>query len=217
MSMDGTEPALVLTGVGKSIGGRALVAGISLAIARGQIHALLGPNGSGKTTLLRLIAGIWPVDTGSIERHHGPPHRIGYVPQRFGLYDELTVRENLNFQAQMRGGDLMPIEQAEREFDLAGFAMRRAGTLSGGQRQRLLLAAALLHRPTLVLCDEPTTALDRASRSDLWALLRREARAGTTVVLTTHEEADTQACDTVTQLQDGRIVVAPSGAHGCAQ
>jgi ABC-2 type transport system ATP-binding protein len=213
MSMGTPEPALVLTGVGKTIGRRAVLADISLTIPRGQIHGLLGPNGSGKTTLLRLLAGIWRVDSGSIERWHGPQERIGYVPQRFGLYDDLTVRENLRFQAQMRGSGPVAIEDAERQFDLGGLARQRAATLSGGQRQRLLLAAALLHRPTLVLCDEPTTALDRAARSDLWALLRRAARAGTTVVVTTHEEADARECDAITQLQDGRIAGVGAAAH----
>jgi ABC-2 type transport system ATP-binding protein len=198
--------ALILTGVSKRIGSRSAVAGISLSIHSGRIHGLLGPNGSGKTTLLRLLGGILQADNGSIERRHGPADRIGYVPQRFCLYDELTVSENLRFQARMRGADATAVEDAESKFDLRELGSRRAATLSGGQRQRLLIAAALLFRPTLVLFDEPTTALDSASRTELWAMLRREAQIGVTIVLSTHEEADARECDAVTRLQDGRIV-----------
>jgi ABC-2 type transport system ATP-binding protein len=208
MSTDAPErpAALILTGVSKRLGSRSALADISLSIHCGRIHGLLGPNGSGKTTLLRLLGGILQADNGSIERRHGPADRIGYVPQRFCLYDELTVRENLRFQARMRGADARAVEDAESKFDLRELGSRRAATLSGGQRQRLLIAAALIFRPTLVLFDEPTTALDSASRSQLWALLRRETQIGATVVLSTHEDADARECDAVTRIQDGRIV-----------
>jgi len=178
---------------------------------------LMGPNGSGKTTLLRILASILGSDTGRIERHHGPQERIGYVPQRFCLYDELTVRENLRFQASMRGVGAAAVAEAERRFELGVLSMRRAATLSGGQRQRLLIAAAFMHRPTLILCDEPTTALDPAARGGLWALLRRESRTGTTVVLTTHEEADARECDDITRLQDGRIAASQAAAAAPAR
>lgn len=206
MSTDALEsPALILANVGKRIGARSILADISMSIRRGQIHGLMGPNGSGKTTLLRILAGFLGFDSGRIERHHGALERIGYVSQRFCLYDELTVRENLQFQAGMRGVSAPAVAEAERAFGLSEFVGRRATTLSGGQRQRLLIAAALMHRPTLVLCDEPTTALDSAARRSLWDLLRREARTGTTIVLTTHEEADALECDVITRLQEGRV------------
>jgi ABC-2 type transport system ATP-binding protein len=206
------EHALVLTKISKRIGARIALTDISISIPKGRIHGLLGPNGSGKTTLLRLLAGIWRADSGQIERRHGTQDRVCYVPQRFCLYDEMTVRENLRFQASMRGAGATAAADTEREFGLQALGARRASTLSGGQRQRLLIAAALLHRPTLVLCDEPTTALDAAARTDLWNLLHREARNGTTIVLTTHEEADARECDAVTRLHDGRIAGPQPGA-----
>jgi len=158
-----------------------------------------------------MLAGLGSPDNGRIDRPHAALQCTGYVPQRFGLYDELTVHENLRFQARMRGCDRTAVIRAEHEFDLVTLSTRRAATLSGGQRQRLLIAAALLHRPSCVLLDEPTTALDAESRRGLWRLLRSLARADAAVVLTTHEDADARECDTVTRLSDGRI---PGGAMG---
>ena len=198
-------PALELRDVCKSLRGRALLQGVSAMIQRGEIHGLLGPNGSGKTTLLRIIAGIWQQDAGQVLRHVSPD-RIGYAAQHFGLYDELSVRENLIFQARMRGLALSDVLSAEQQFELSALSARRAGALSGGQRQRLQLAAALIHRPELLLLDEPTTALDAAARGSLWALLRRQSGGGTTIVLTTHELGDVEECDSATRLNEGRVV-----------
>ena len=201
-----TDVAVVLHGVSKVIDNRTLLADVSLTVERRRIHGVIGPNGSGKTTLLRVLAGIWLPDAGRIERTDVTPHSTGYVPQRFYLYDELTVRENLRFQGRMRGCGREAVVQTEQAFNLGAFEKRRAGSLSGGQRQRLLIAAALMSRPTLLLLDEPTTALDAPSRQSLWELLQREARRGTAIVLTTHEEADVAQCDIVTRLHDGRVV-----------
>ena len=134
--------------------------------------------------------------------------QIGYVPQRFCYYEELTAMENLRFVARMNARDnsRQAAELALREFDLLPIASRRAQALSGGQRQRLMLAAALLHRPSLLLLDEPTTALDAASRDALWIRLRVLAANGITCVLTTHEVADSERCDTSTALADGKLV-----------
>jgi ABC-2 type transport system ATP-binding protein len=198
------EPVATLTAVGRFAGDRAALADISLVIRSGEIHGLLGPNGSGKTTLLRILAGIWQPDVGRID-YPGAPVRIGYVPQRFCLYDELTVGENLGFQAAMRGRKTTPVAGVLSDFSLEALASRRAAALSDGERQRLMLAAAMLSRPTLLLLDEPTTALDSASRRSLWSLLRREAAHGTAVVLTSHELADGAQCDSTTRLSEGRL------------
>lgn len=202
------EPALVLNGVSKRLNGRSALADVSLTVVRGRVHGLVGPNGSGKTTLLRILAGLWKADSGVVERPDNTINRIGYVSQRFCLYEELTVHENLLFQARMRDCDVRSVAAAEADLDLVALRNRRASSLSGGQRQRLLIAAALLHQPTLLLLDEPTTALDAEGRRDLWELMRSEADAGAAVVLTTHEHADVQSCDVVTRLHDGRVVAA---------
>lgn len=198
------EPVVTLTAVGRFAGDRAALADISLVIRSGEIHGLLGPNGSGKTTLLRILAGIWHPDVGRIA-YPGAPVRVGYVAQRFCLYDELTVGENLRFQGAMLGRNAMPVARALHEFSLEALASRRAAALSNGERQRLMLAAAMLSRPTLLLLDEPTTALDTASRRSLWSLLRREAAYGTAVVLTSHELGDGAQCDSTTRLSEGRL------------
>ena len=199
------EPVVTLTAVGRCAGDRMVLADISLVIRSGKIHALLGPNGSGKTTLLRILAGIWHPDVGRIA-YPSAPVRIGYVAQRFCLYDELTVGENLRFQGAMLGRNAMPVTRALNEFSLEALASRRAAALSNGERQRLMLAAAMLSRPTLLLLDEPTTALDTASRRSLWSLLRREAAYGTAVVLTSHELSDGAQCDATTSISEGRLV-----------
>lgn len=198
------EPVVTLTAVGRFAGDRVALADISLVIRAGKIHGLLGPNGSGKTTLLRILAGIWHPNVGRIA-YPGAPVRIGYVAQRFCLYDELTVGENLRFQGAMLGRNAMPVARALNEFSLEALASRRAAALSNGERQRLMLAAAMLSQPTLLLLDEPTTALDTASRRSLWSLLRREAAYGTAVVLTSHELADGAQCDSTTRLSEGRL------------
>ena len=199
-------PAIAVVGVSKSIAGRVLLDDVSLTIKKGRIHALLGPNGSGKTSLLRIFGALWSADRGHVERYDTPVEAIGYVPQRFCLYDELTVHENLAFQGAVRGIDRVAIARAETDFDLHVLRGRRAGLLSGGERQRLSLAAAVLHRPRLLLLDEPTTALDAPSRRALWAWLHREIDVGTAVVITTHEQADAGECHTATLLRDGRVV-----------
>lgn len=198
-------PAVAVRNISKSFGARAVLVDVSLTVARGEIHGLLGANGSGKTTLLRIIAGICQADSGAVDHQHGGGAMIGYAAQRFCLYDELTVGENLRFQARMRGCPQSSVADFEQQFELQLLDGQRAGRLSGGQRQRLLLAAALLHRPSLLLLDEPTTALDDESRQSLWQMLRREADHGTAIVLTTHETLDSLQCDVVTRLKDGRV------------
>ena len=199
-------PAIAVVSVSKTIAGRVLLDDVSLTIASGRVHGLLGPNGSGKTSLLRILGGLWSADRGRVERYDTPLEAIGYVPPRLGLYDELTAHENLVFQGAVRGVDRFAIARAENDFDLRSIRGRRAGRLSGGERQRLAIAAAVLHRPRLLLLDEPTTALDAPSRRALWAWLQREIDVGTAVVITTHEQADAGECHTTTLLREGRVV-----------
>jgi ABC-2 type transport system ATP-binding protein len=203
--MAAVRPAIELSGVSKRYGTRLVLDGVSLRVPYGACHALLGPNGSGKSTLLRILAGLIDADSGTIIRDVGET-QIGYVPQQFCLYDELSVTENLQFQAGMRR---LPdtgavIGAALQEFSLSKLSRRRAAQLSGGERQRLMLAAALLHAPRLVLLDEPTAALDRTARADLWQLLGQLTTRGAAVVLTTHEQNDADRCGTATVMTEGR-------------
>jgi ABC-2 type transport system ATP-binding protein len=188
---------------------------ISLAFGVGRRHALLGPNGSGKTTLLRVLAGRIAVDSGEA-RCSGvnlrasklrPPPEVRYLTQHFSHYGELTVRENLEFSASMRGvsHSVQAVELALHEFDLLAIRNYRAQTLSGGERQRLMLAAALLGSPQILLLDEPTAALDSDARLRFWQRLDRRRTSATTLILTTHLDDDVERCDTVTYLRNGRV------------
>lgn len=173
----------------KSYGDTHAVDDLSLNVANGEIYGLVGPDGAGKTTALRLLCGALKIDSGQasiaacdISRQtERARSQIGYLAQRFSLYEDLTVLENLRFFAEVRG--LSSEEWKPRcleilEFvSLAEFANRRAGQLSGGMKQKLGLAAALVHRPRVLLLDEPTTGVDPVTRQDFWQLIIRLASA----------------------------------------
>ena len=213
--MTGAVP-ISLTGVGYSFGRRPALTGIDLTLPAGRRHGLAGPNGSGKTTLLRLLAGLLAPTAGTVnclgfERpsaHGAFKERVAYVTQEFSLYEELTVEENLSFIADLYSlPEPMPaVHQTQTVFDLAAYSRQRAGAVSVGVRQRLMLAAAFMRHPNLLLLDEPTAALDEESSDVLWRHIDAARSAGTTIVLTTHRERDLARCDSVTHLAAGRIV-----------
>ena len=201
-------------------GGAPAVAGISFTIGRGEIFGLLGPNGSGKTTTVRILVTLLRQTAGTAlvggfdTSREAPRVRrlIGYAGQFTGVDDDLTVAENLAYAAMLQR---IPHNESWRraealigEFALAGVARQRASRLSGGLRRRLDLARALIHRPSVLFLDEPTTGLDPQSRGALWDRLRSLAADGTSVLLTTQylEEAD-RVCDRVAIVDAGRIVV----------
>jgi ABC-2 type transport system ATP-binding protein len=191
---------------------------VSLQLQMGFRYALLGSNGSGKTTLLRALAGRIGVDGGEVRcmgvnlRTTAARSRpdVRYLTQHFSLYQELTLRENLEFSAAVRGVDdaSHAIDAALSDFGLYPFEHKSVHTLSGGIRQRLMLAALLLGDPKLLLLDEPTVSLDHQARTEFWRLLDRRRTKATTLVLTTHLEADVGHCDCRIQLQEGRLEIA---------
>jgi ABC-2 type transport system ATP-binding protein len=200
-------------------GGKHALAGVSFSVNRGEIFGLLGPNGSGKTTavkifvtLLRKTAGAATVGGFDTDSQPARARRlVGYAGQSVGIDDDLTVAENLAFSGLLHG---VPRASAWRRatelieaFSLDDMAGQRAARLSGGLRRRLDLAQALVHRPSVLFLDEPTTGLDPQSRRALWEQLRQLSREGVTVFLTTQylEEAD-RACDRVAILDQGRLV-----------
>jgi len=195
------------------------VRGIDLTVQPGEIIGLLGPNGAGKTTTLRMLTTLLPPTAGAatVAGHDllrdpaAVRRRIGYVAQSGGVDPALPVREELTGQGRLHG--LGRAQAARRTGELAGalglgdLLDRRCGTLSGGQRRRLDLALGLVHRPAVLLLDEPTTGLDPGSRAELWALVRSQrAEHGTTVVLSTHhlDEADALA-DRLVVIDGGRV------------
>jgi ABC-2 type transport system ATP-binding protein len=215
MSACATVPAFELYSVCKRHGAVTVLDHVSLEFGAGRRHALLGPNGSGKTTLLRVLAGRIAVDSGEARccgvnlhtLHARTRSDVRYLTQHFSHYGELTVRENVQFAASMHGisDRANAVELALDDFDLLASQWQRAQTLSGGVRQRLMLAAALLGEPKILLLDEPTAALDGNARLSFWRLMDRRRTSATTLILATHLKEDVEHCDTVTRLHDGRV------------
>lgn len=218
--MSEIKPAIQVEGLSKSFGGLRAVDGLNLEVAAGESFALVGPDGAGKTTTIRLLCGIMDPDAGralvlghdtrgeaeSIKEH------IGYMPQRFGLYDDLTVAENLHFYA-----DIYRVPKAERRVrmpellgfaDLAQFQDRQAGKLSGGMRQKLGLICTLIHRPQIIFLDEPTFGVDPVSRREFWQILYHLLVAGMTIFLSTSYMDEAERAHRVGLLHRGRLLVA---------
>ena len=216
--MNGNGGGIVTRGLRKVFGHLVAVQGLDMEVRRGEIFGLLGPNGSGKTTTIRMLTGLTPPTAGEAEvvgidvvrRPEAVRRRIGYMSQRFGLYPDLTVRENLEFYAGVYGlaGAERRVRIAEQlEAYLLGDRVGQlAGTLSGGWKQRLALACATTHRPDLVFLDEPTAGVDPASRRLFWQMIHREARAGMTVLVTTHYMDEAERCDRLAFLSRGHLI-----------
>ena len=206
------EHALVMKLVSKRYGTVHALNRLTLKIPRGQIYGLLGPNGAGKTTALRIICGLLAPDHGEghcLGAELGMvPRRLGYVPQRGGLYDDLTVTENLNFYARAHGLKRVgeSVAATLRDHGLEPHARQRVGRLSGGWRQRIALAAALLHDPQLVLLDEPTAGLDPEAREQLWKRLHERSAMGVTMLVTSHYADEAERCDRIGYIASGKLL-----------
>ena len=188
-------------------------------IAPGTITGLVGPDGAGKTTLLRTLAGLLAPTSGTVRVLDQDPladtslrELIGYMPQKFGLYEDLSVQENLNLYADLRNvvgeGRRQSFEQMLAFTDLGRFTQRMAGKLSGGMKQKLGLACSLLGSPKVLLLDEPGVGVDPISRRELWRMVRELARGGMTIVWSTAYLDEAELCDDVRLMNEGRILAA---------
>jgi len=219
------RPALSMSDLTRSFEGRKVVDALDLSVPAGEIHGLIGPDGAGKSTTLRMVCGLVRPDSGRIEitgAEGGPRSRrareiVGYMPQRFSLYPDLSVAENLRFFA-----DLFGLGRAERSREeerllafsrLAPFRERRAGQLSGGMKQKLALSCTLIHRPRILVLDEPTTGVDPVSREEFWGILRGLADDGLALLVSTPYMDEAALCDRVVLMQAGRILAAGSPAE----
>ena len=210
--------AIVAAGLTRRFGRLTAVDAVDLTIPKAGIYGFLGPNGSGKSTTIRMLCGLLEPSAGTVEvlGHQMPRdaerlrRRVGYMTQRFSLWDDLTVQENLEFMARIFGLGSAErrrrIDELAAEYDLAAVMRQRAGTMSGGQRQRLALAAATLHRPELLLLDEPTSAVDPQSRRDFWESLFRLANGGATILVSTHYMDEAERCHRLAILAEGQLV-----------
>ena len=202
----------------KTFGSLVAVDALDLTINRGEVFGLLGPNGSGKTTTIRMLCGLMEPTSGGAQvagvdvttDPEGVRRRIGYMSQRFGLYDDLTVQENLRFYASVYGlrGSARSERIVEQLRDL-GLEERKnqlAGTLSGGWKQRLALACATSHKPEVLFLDEPTAGVDPASRRLFWDWIYTLAKAGTTILVTTHYMDEAARCSRLAFLSRGHLI-----------
>jgi ABC-2 type transport system ATP-binding protein len=208
--------AIDVRGLNKSFGDKHVVQDVSLQVAEGRICGFLGPNGSGKTTTLRMLCGLLTPDSGEgtalgldiIREANLIKRRAGYMTQRFSLYEDLTIEENLMFSARVHGLDDRQ-GRVDRALERLGLMERRgqlAGTLSGGWKQRLALATATLHEPKLLLLDEPTAGVDPKARRTFWDEIHALSAEGLTVLVSTHYMDEAERCHEIAYIAYGKLM-----------
>lgn len=205
-----------LQNINKSFGSTTAVADVSLEVQPGELFGLIGPDGAGKTTLLRILSTLLLADSGNatvlgfdvVADYKVIRTRIGYMPGKFSLYQDLSVRENLEFFATLYGTNVDSNTELIHDIyvHLEPFANRKAGKLSGGMKQKLALCCALIHKPELLVLDEPTTGVDPVSRRELWEMLGRLKQSGITIVASTPYMDEAVLCDRIALMQGGRIM-----------
>jgi ABC-2 type transport system ATP-binding protein len=212
------EAVIIARGLTKRFGNLIAVDHLDLRVRRAEVYGFLGPNGCGKSTTIRMLCGLLSPSEGSATvLGHALPgqaealkRQIGYMTQKFSLYADLSVSENLEFLATVYGfrrdSARRRIGELYEQYRLGELRRQMAGTLSGGQRQRLALAAAVMHKPELLLLDEPTSAVDPQSRRDFWESLFQLADEGTTLLVSTHYMDEAERCHRLAILDRGRLV-----------
>ena len=214
--MSATDFAIDVTGVTKCFGAKTVVNAIDLQVRRGEIYGFLGPNGSGKTTFIRMLCGLLTPDGGTgtclgydvrtqqaeIKRH------VGYMTQKFSYYEDLSIRENLDFIARIYAvpDRAAAVAHSLERLGLQNRSHQLAGQLSGGWKQRLALAACLIHSPQLLLLDEPTAGVDPKARREFWDEIHQLAADGLTVLITTHYMDEAERCHRLAYLAYGSLL-----------
>lgn len=205
-----------ITDVCKAYGDIKALDHISLTVKEGEMFGLIGPDGAGKSTLYRLLATLLVPDTGNlrvlgldtVKDYRELRRQIGYMPERFSLYPDMTISENLNFFAALFGVSVKDNYDliAPIFTQLAKFPDRPAGKLSGGMKQKLALSCALIHRPPILLLDEPTTGVDAVSRNEFWDMLATLRKHGITILVSTSYMDEATRCDRIAMIDHGRIL-----------
>jgi ABC-2 type transport system ATP-binding protein len=200
----------------KSFGPKHVVKDFSLQVREGEIYGFLGPNGSGKTTSIRMLCGLLKPDSGSgtclgydvVRETAAIKREVGYMTQRFSLWEDLTIRENLDFVARMYGmkDRRDAVSHSLKDLNLEQRRDQLAGTLSGGWKQRLALAGCMLHRPRLLLLDEPTAGVDPQARRDFWEEIHALAAKGMSVLVSTHYMDEAERCHRLAYIAWGKLL-----------
>jgi ABC-2 type transport system ATP-binding protein len=213
---EAVQPAIDVKGLVKRYGKRTVVDQVDLRLMPGRICGFLGPNGSGKTTTLRMICGLLTPDAGSgtclghdlITGRDAIKRQTGYMTQKFGLYEDLTIRENLDFVARVYLLDHAR-DRVDKALERLGLASRQnqlTGALSGGWKQRLALATCILHEPKLLLLDEPTAGVDPKARRAFWDEIHSLAADGITVLVSTHYMDEAERCHEIAYIAYGKLM-----------
>jgi len=207
---------IAISNLSKSYGKIKALENFSLNISEGELFGLIGPDGAGKTTLIRIITSLILPDSGkvdvfgmdSVKDFRKIRSLVGYMPGRFSLYSDLTVRENLEFFAGVFGTTIQENYYLIKDIYslLEPFNSRPAGKLSGGMKQKLALSCALVHKPKLLLLDEPTTGVDAVSRKEFWAMLKKLKHEGITILVSTSYMDEASLCDTIALMQNGNLL-----------
>ncbi|MFA6102037.1 MAG: ABC transporter ATP-binding protein [Victivallaceae bacterium] len=211
-----TNFVIDVSNVTKSFSGKVVVNNISMQVKKGEIYGFLGPNGSGKTTFIRILCGLLTPDSAAgtcmgldiLKEQDAIKRRVGYMTQKFSLYEDLTVTENIELVARLYS--VPERKKAVKEIiETTGFGGREkqlAGTLSGGWKQRLSLAACLVHKPELLLLDEPTAGVDPKARRDFWEEIHNFANAGITTLVSTHYMDEAERCHRLAYIAYGDLL-----------
>ena len=208
--------ALSANNLNKSYGTVQALKDLSLEVEKGEIYGIIGPDGAGKTTLFRILTTLLLADSGTatvdgldvVKDYKQIRNIIGYMPGKFSLYQDLTVEENLTFFATVFHTTIEEnyhlIEDIYKQIE--PFKDRRAGKLSGGMKQKLALSCALIHKPTVLFLDEPTTGVDPVSRKEFWEMLMRLKSQGITIIVSTPYMDEATLCDRIALIQDGEFL-----------
>jgi ABC-2 type transport system ATP-binding protein len=211
-----TALAIDVHGLTKRFGRKVAVDHVDIAVPEGEVWGFLGPNGSGKTTTIRMLCGLLKPDAGTgkclgyelLQEPENIKREVGYMTQRFSFWEDLSIRENLEFVAR-----LYAIAERKQKVDATlarlGLTQRQdqlAGELSGGWKQRLALAACMLHEPRLLLLDEPTAGVDPQARREFWEEIHHLSQRGLTVLVSTHYMDEAERCDRIVYINQGRII-----------
>lgn len=215
--------ALTVSHLNKSYGALQALRDLSFEVERGEIYGLIGPDGAGKTTLFRILTTLMLADNGTatvdgldVVKDYKPIRkRIGYMPGKFSLYQDLTVEENLRFFATVFHTNIEEnyslIEDIYKQ--IKPFRNRRAGKLSGGMKQKLALSCALIHRPSILFLDEPTTGVDPVSRKEFWDMLIKLKAQGITILASTPYMDEATRCDRIALMQNGAFLKIDTPEH----